>query len=244
MFVFLFGQDWLVVVGVLFSSFGKSVKLSNFVVLLREFLLAAAEVSAENWDAEEVEEHNEPVADGTPFEITCGEINIFTVTIAASSGSGSPEDEKTPEEPEDSEKTSNGILELLESSAEFESVVVVDIVDLVLWFFVPADQVSDFFAQVHGTEEEAEHEPSGDQCSCVDVLSAIGIPDWSLFESQGFGGVDTMGCHDNRFDVLVVPALNVFVFIACGASIFVRESANTSVFFLVQACLGVPEPKV
>lgn len=94
--------------------------------------MSAAEVSTENWDAEEVEEHNEPIADGTPFEISGGEINIFTVTIAASSGSGSPEDEKTPEEPEDSEKTSNGILELLESSAEFESVVVVDIVDFVL----------------------------------------------------------------------------------------------------------------
>lgn len=53
-----------------------------------------------------------------------------------------------------------------------------------------------------------------------------------------------MGCHDNRFDVLVVPALNVFVLIAGGDSIFVRESANTKVFFLVQASLGVPEPKV
>jgi hypothetical protein len=106
--------------------------LSLFVVLLGEFLCAAAEVSAENGDAEEVEEHNEPVADGTPFEVSGGEVNIFTISIAASSGSGGPEDEKTPEEPEDSEKTSNGILELLESSTEFETVVVVDIVDLVL----------------------------------------------------------------------------------------------------------------
>jgi hypothetical protein len=69
---------------------------------------------------------------------------------------------------------------LLESSTEFKSVIVVDIVDFVLALLVPAAQVGDLFSQVEGAEEEPEHEPSKGQGSSIDVLSFVGIPNLSL----------------------------------------------------------------
>jgi len=132
-------------------------------------------------------------------------------------------------------------LELLESSTEFESVVVLDIVDLVLALFVPAAQVGDLLAQVEGTEEEANHEPSGGQCSGINVLGLVGIPNLALTDGHAFSRVVAGRSHNYGFVELVVPAVNCM-----RASRFVIDiKANWGrVFFSVQDGLGVCNPQV
>lgn len=135
---------------------------------------------------------------------------------------------------------------MFESSAEFKTVVVVDIVDLFLALFVPAAQVGDFFTQVECTQEETNSEPSGNQSGGVGVLSGIGVPNLSLGKSQGLSGINTGRSHNNRLDVFVIPAVDfpgadLFSFIT-----FANHLANlvvTFIWVLVQICFRVPNPK-
>jgi len=70
------------------------------------------------------------------------------------------------------------------------------IIDLVLALFVPAAQVSDFFAQIEGAKEEANHEPSCRQSGGIGVLSLVSIPNLVLTNSKAFSRVDTWRSHD------------------------------------------------